>query len=267
MNKKTIAIIILAVIIIGSIGIYLKDSKAESKTTPEKINDATIAKFKEKMSSYNINYLDRFESKITNFEAMSNQDKLTMAFISLWDELDTNGTITEEKLLNDYFKKVFKDDTKYTNDTTMCYDKANSNARHCLITYDVGEKTYTLVKDNTIDTRDAEVAYTKVVDSKKVGDNYTITFVKLYTYSPKDELPTDYYKTYTSAKKYLISDKAFSLTGTEKEQIITSTDPFAQYNYLLQKMQDIDVSNYPKYEYSFEIVNDEILLTGYNFIK
>ena len=118
-NCRVVSLIVVFLILSMSCGAiiyfnnYFKEGKNEEKIEKIFVNvedDATKELFLNLYKSNHLEYVSKLESDIDNFNVLSSDTKLDIAFNALKKELnDVYASGIELKYIDDYFKNTFKD--------------------------------------------------------------------------------------------------------------------------------------------------------------
>ena len=167
-NCRVVSLIVVFLILSMSCGAiiyfnnYFKEGKNEEKIEKIFVNvedDATKELFLNLYKSNHLEYVSKLESDIDNFNVLSSDTKLDIAFNALKKELnDVYASGIELKYIDDYFKNTFKDIIYFNKESIMCvtckkelfiYDSKNN--KYYRDTMEVHKESRKLNKEHVIE--------------------------------------------------------------------------------------------------------------------
>ncbi|MBQ7140202.1 MAG: hypothetical protein IJO32_01710 [Bacilli bacterium] len=284
MEKKNTGLIVLVVVLsiailgLGGFIVYdkvlFKDSNIENVDKNESYMEQNkIVKKTEKLIS-NIPLIHKYEEKITDFNAIDNYDKITLAvdYIARNENskiYNYSDKISVEKI-NNTLTKIFNDKISFDNENIMCC-YSDEVLEHCHITYDEQNNQYISGTGEPHGYSETYAFYNKLINFEKVNNTYELTYIYLFDEIGDSPRPigSELYTTYVNKNNPYIEfsqsdyDKMYDIynkTGkTEIEQI---------KEVVAEKIENLDNYNeFPKYKYIVELDNnDNPKLVGYEFI-
>ena len=265
-NNVVIVTVVSLIFIISSAIVYfvffldkpIKDDTKDSIYV--KVTDETIIEELENtIKNNNLIELAKYEKTLDNINAISNIQKLNMAFGALDNEEIDN------KLIVEYFKNSFKNSIYYSNEDIMC------SCKEVLYTYDKESNTY---KYNNHEHEITTIYpyYSKVLSVDKKNDTYVIKVAYVWNIYDIERYTNTGYASYNDALnkqnelfKIEVPDISANYNMPNNFDIEIGKDMYAvkeiKANYELYK------NKLHRYTYTFEKDNDLYKLVSFKFEK
>ena len=261
-NCRVVSFIVVFLILSMSCGAiiyfnnYFKEVKDEEKIEKIFVNiddDATKELFLNLYKSNHLEYVSKLESDIDNFNVLSSDIKLDIAFNALKRELnDVYASGIELKYIDDYFKNTFKDIIYFNKESIMC-----ATCKKELFIYDSKNNKYIYNEAHKYhEMYESLNFYTKVVDIKNRNNTYVVTYVNLWTDPFSKALGVD--RAYSSYNDAVNKVNAIYKSNDDKN-MYTEAENEINNNYDLYK------DKMHKYTYTFEKIDDVYKIVSLSF--
>lgn len=213
-----------------------------------------------------IKSLHKYETKIDDFNKISNQDKLSIVgeYLASRNGENLSEYFTSSKfssvLKTEGFEKIFKNVTYKNEDFNCCEDRTPV---HCHILYTEENDLYTTSGENGHGGASGpELFGSKLIEFKKNNNQYELTFINYFV--SHDEYGY-YNKVYT---KYIPDNEA--VITVEESSVDEHDAHVAKLKKAIEEHKETltNYDAYPKYKYIIELdENNNPLLVGYEFIE
>lgn len=250
MKTKRIILSLLALLLIIMYVIifnyyYMNNDKTSSKKRiQQNIEDVlTIDKVLSFIINNNVDNLDMVKVTFTNYNEISNNDLLKIAFYSNYNELDFNIGVSYTKI-NSYINIVLGDNINVRNEDIIINDKLS-------VKYDDSNEVYIYEKNDLSSIDIPNVIYRHVIEFTSKNGNHILKINKLYE---KNNYVYSTYNDYTNEKNPLFSIP----NNIKKDEYIKE---YVENNYELLK------PNLHIFSYTFIKEKSSLILKSYQIDK